>query len=164
MVASALKELGRGLNQAWGAVSEGWRELARRSSSALTRFVQKRDAADGRPVSTATGFPQWGLLAGEVVETDRAVIVQIELPGIAREDCEIRIEEDALIIRGEKRADREYLGERYYVMERAYGSFERVLPLPDGVDRESAQATYRDGVLRVELPRNARPRRRIAVN
>jgi HSP20 family protein len=48
-------------------------------------------------------------------------------------------------------------------MERAYGSFQRVVPLPSGTDPDSAQATYRDGVLRIELPRNARARRRISV-
>jgi HSP20 family protein len=164
IMANALRELGRGLNQAWGTVAEGWRELARRSSSALTRFFPPRKGASQPGIAPgAGGFPEWGMLAGEVIETDRSVVVNVELPGIAREDCEVRIEEDALIIRGEKRMDREHIGDSYYVMERAYGSFQRVVPLPPGTDPDSAQATYRDGVLRIELPRNVRARRRISV-
>jgi len=91
------------------------------------------------------------MLAGEVIDKDKAVVVQLELPGITRDDCDIRIEKRTLRIRGEKRMDREHIGDSYYVTERAYGSFERVIPLPSNVDPDSAKASLRNGVLKIEL-------------
>jgi HSP20 family protein len=164
-MANALRELGRGLNRAWEQVAEGWNELVNRSSAALTRFFPRK----GESVHEEGGsgplarFPRWGLLAGEVVDTGDRIVVKVEIPGVAREDCDVRIEEDnTLRIRGEKRYDREHVGESYYLMERAYGSFERVIPLPENVDADSARATYRDGVLKVELDKRERRRIRIA--
>lgn len=160
-MANALRELGRGLNRAWENVAEGWRELVNRSSTALTRFFPHRaDAGPAESGQAASAFPRWGLLAGEVVDTGEAVVVTIEVPGISREDCDVRVEEDGTLrIRGEKRYDREHVGESYYLMERAYGSFERVIPLPAAVDADSAKATYRDGVLKIELAKKERRRR-----
>ena len=106
-------------------------------------------------------FPQWSVLAGEVIDKEGSVVVQVELPGISREDCDISIHGRTLRIRGEKRMDREHIGDSYYVMERAYGSFERVIPLPDDVDPDSAHATLRSGVLKLELKKKASPKRRL---
>ena len=162
-MAQALKELGKGLNQAWQNVSEGWRELVNRGSAALTRFSPRRsDDKDGKAV--VQSFPEWAMVAGEVIDKDKSVVVQVELPGIARDDCDIRIEDRTLFIRGEKRMDREHVGDSYYVMERAYGSFERAIPLPAEVDPDSAQASLRDGIFRVELKKKpSAARRRITV-
>ena len=154
-MANALREIGRTLAHAWENVADGWRELVNRCSSALTRFIPGRDDASEARVGRVLAFPQWGLLAGEVIETDKSIIVKLELPGIAREDCDIQVDNDTLRIRGEKRMDRDHLGENYYVMERAYGSFELVIPLPSTVEADSAEASLRDGVLRVELPKKA---------
>lgn len=159
-MAEALKHIGRSLNEAWQSVSDGWRELVNRCSSALTRFVPHKNS--GRHGNTPTpAFPQWGVLAGEVIDKDGSLVVQVELPGISREDCDISIHGRTLRIRGEKRMDREHIGDSYYVMERAYGSFERLIPLPDDVDPESAHATLRSGVLRLELKKKASPKRKL---
>ena len=158
----ALKELGKGVNRAWENVAEGWRELVGRSSSALTRFIPRRiDPAKGGSIAT---FPQWGMLAGEVLETGESIVVKVELPGISRTDCDVRVEDGALIIRGEKFADREHIGKCFYLMERAYGSFERTVALPASADPDSAKAWYRDGVLTVELAKkHAASRHRVRV-
>jgi len=83
----------------------------------------------------------------------KKVIVTAELPGLDEKDIEISISGDALILRGEKRQEEEEKGEDYYRMERRYGSFQRVIPLPCEVQVDKAEASYRKGVLTVELPK-----------
>jgi HSP20 family protein len=70
-----------------------------------------------------------------------------------KEDCEITVVENTLYLRGEKRFEREAVEGRYSVMERAYGSFERAIPLPANVDMENADASFRNGVLTIRLPK-----------
>jgi HSP20 family protein len=153
MMMTTWKELGRGLSRAWENLTEGWRELLTRCNDALTRFVRNKD---GSPEADATArFPTWGLLAGEVIESSNAVVVRLEIPGVEKEDCDISIEGNTLYIRGERRFDREHVSDTYYVMERAYGSFERSIPLPRNVDSDAAEATYKNGVLTLMLPKTS---------
>ena len=98
-------------------------------------------------------FPRWGLLAGDVKETGKSIVVQVEIPGVEREDCDVWVDGNTLFIRGEKRLDREHVGDTYYAMERAYGSFQRAIPLPRNIDSDAAKASYRNGVLTVEIPK-----------
>ncbi len=140
------KEVGRELNRAWENLSEGWREILSRGNSALTHFAHGKEEESG-----ALDFPRWGLLAGEVVESDVDVQVRLELPGMEKADCDIAIEGNTLVIRGEKKMERERRGDTYHVMERAYGSFLRAIPLPASVDADSAAASYKNGVLTVTL-------------
>lgn len=145
-------ELAEGLGRAWENLAEGWRELVSRASGALTHFSRGRDAGSGQP--PAASYPSWGLLAGEVIETGKDLVVRLEIPGIEKQDCEISVEGNSLVVRGEKRAQWEEQGEHYYVLERAYGSFQRVIPLPRTVDRDAASAQYENGVLTVRLPKS----------
>lgn len=163
-MATALRELRSTLRSAWHNVADGWRELVDRASSALTQFVPTKNTAHGAE-SRAVSFPRWGVLAGEVIEKPKSLVVQLELPGIDREDCEIVLENGALHVRGEKRMDREHIGNSYYVMERAYGSFHRVIPLPEEVDADSARASMKNGVLKIELEKKpVSSRRRVTVH
>jgi HSP20 family protein len=70
-----------------------------------------------------------------------------------KEDLDIEVQDDALVVRGEKRFERENTDGRYRVMQCAYGNFRRVVPLPVPVLSDRAKAGYRNGVLRVELPK-----------
>lgn len=156
-IKQAGKNLGRELDRAWEGLSEGWRELLSRSSNALTHFVRHKEevpviAAGTRPMPF---FPRWSLLASEVEETDKELVVRIEIPGMDKEDCRISIEGNVLRVSGEKRYEREGGDRTYHVMECAYGSFQRNIPLPHNVDTERAEATYRRGVLTVRLPKAA---------
>jgi HSP20 family protein len=78
-MANALTELGRTLGHAWRNLAEGWRELVERGSSALTHFIPRRNHGESRE-DRLPAFPRWSLLAGEVIERDRKLIVQVELP------------------------------------------------------------------------------------
>jgi len=72
-----------------------------------------------------------------------------------KKDLEIDVEDNVLVLRGEKRVDAKQVGKACYPLERAFGSFQRVLPLPDGVDLEHAQARFDQGVLTLRLPKKA---------
>jgi len=96
----------------------------------------------------------------EMYEDQGRLVVEAELPGMRKEDVQVQIEQDAIVIAGERRNEsRQNEGGRY-VSERSYGSFHRVIRLPDGADPESANATFRDGVLRIDMPLLARSRGR----
>ena len=91
----------------------------------------------------------------DVVQDDKEVRVSVELPGMDEKDFDISLSNDVLTIRGEKKAEKEEKGKNYYRMERAYGAFERRIPLPAEVDADKAEATYQRGVLTVVLPKIA---------
>lgn len=146
------KNIGRGLGRTWESLSEGWRELLS-SSDALTHFSRNKvDAQEGN--GALATFPRWSLLAGEVEETDKEILVRVEVPGIEKKDCRITIEGNVLYVSGEKRYERESHGSTFHVMERAYGSFQRAIPLPRNVDADNAEASYRNGVLSIRLPKS----------
>lgn len=151
-IRQAGKNIGRELNRAWENLSDGWRELLSRSNNSLTHF--EPGMMDGQPEEGGSlDFPRWGLIACEVEETANDVVVRIEIPGVRKQDCTIRMEGSTLIVSGEKRFARDNAESHFHVMERAYGIFERHVMLPRHVDAEGATATAVDGVLLIRLPR-----------
>lgn len=156
------KEIGREVGRAWESLSEGWRELLTRSGNALTRYTRTEEA---RGADAGDGVaPSWGLLAGDVSDDGRNIVVRLELPGIDRSDCDIVVDGSTLYVRGEKRHDVEHVGNSYYVRQCAYGSFQRTISLPHAVDAARAEAIYRNGVLTVTIPKSpATEPHRIAV-
>jgi len=92
-------------------------------------------------------------------------IVRAELPGLKKDDVQVDLTDDELTIRGERRAEHEEEREGVYHTEREYGRFERSIPLPEGVISESAEASFKDGVLEVtvQAPPEATRRRRVEI-
>jgi HSP20 family protein len=163
---STLDQIRDGFNQAVDSLARGWHQLREHAGQALTRF--QPGSGEGPVQSVEEGVmrnaSRWGVLASEVRETDDDVIVGLEIPGMEPDDFQIDVVNDYLVVRGEKRLAREEARGRFYVMERAYGRFERAVPLPAPVDPQGAKARYRNGVLTVTLPKNPRLRgRRIPV-
>lgn len=115
------------------------------------------------------GFPAVGEFqiapSASVHETDKEVVVTAEVPGMTRADLDLTITPDGLIIRGEKREEREDARADVYLAERRYGSFVRTIPLPEGVDINRAKARVDRGVLTIRFPKleRRRERRRIPV-
>jgi HSP20 family protein len=102
----------------------------------------------------------------EAFQKDDRFFVRAELPGLKKDDVQVELTEDALTIHGERREEREEQREGYFHSERQYGQFHRTIPLPDGVIGESAQASFRDGILEVSMqaaPAEASRGRRIEV-
>jgi len=162
---STLNELRNHVGRAWEGLAEGWGQLRSRASHALTRFSPVRHSAalDAETDRLMSHGARWGLLSAEVQETGRAIIVRLEAPGMERDDFEVFVQDDLLVVRGEKQAHRKSREGLYHVMECAYGSFERAVPLPVPVDEDDARARYRRGVLEISLPKAARGSRRIDV-
>jgi len=103
----------------------------------------------------------------DVNESGSKIEVSVELPGIEREDIDLSISNNVLSIRGEKRAEEEDKGKRYYRLERSYGSFHRSIPLGAEVDEDNVEATFKRGVLKVTLPKTTESidrSKRIVVN
>ncbi|GAB4235577.1 MAG: Hsp20/alpha crystallin family protein [Methyloligellaceae bacterium] len=93
-----------------------------------------------------------GEAKSDMVETDNAIEVSIELPGMDMKDIELTVTNDMLTVKGEKKIERQEEKKGYYLSERRYGAIYRAIPLPPGVDGEKAEATFKNGVLTVRLP------------
>jgi len=96
---------------------------------------------------------QW-LPKVDVSETDDHVIVKAEVPGMDKKDINITMSDGILTIRGEKKQEKEEEKENYRFVERSYGSFSRSLRVPNGVDGNKIEAGYKDGVLKVVIPKS----------
>lgn len=104
--------------------------------------------------------------AADVVETDKAYEITAELPGIDQKNIEVNVANGGITIKGEKKEETEEKKKDYYVSERRYGSFERYFSLPEGVDADKIEATFKNGVLKVMLPKTAeaqKPAKKIEV-
>jgi HSP20 family protein len=93
------------------------------------------------------------LPAVDVSETGDKITVKAEIPGMEAKDIEISMVGDTLTLKGEKKAEREEKEENYHMVERSYGSFSRAMKLPADVDPDKVEATYKNGVLTVVLPK-----------
>ena len=89
----------------------------------------------------------------DVSETDKELKVCAELPGLSEKDIDVRLEDDVLVIRAEKKFERKDEKENYHFMERSYGTFQRALRLPGPVEPEQVKANFENGVLTVTVPK-----------
>lgn len=91
------------------------------------------------------------LPALDVIENDKTFTLKIDVPGMEKKDLSVQIEENALVLKGERKSEKKEEKDNYVHLEREYGSFFRSYPLPDYVDQTSIKANCKDGVLTVEL-------------
>jgi HSP20 family protein len=91
--------------------------------------------------------------AVDIYEQDNTIVLKAELPGVDPKDVDIRLENNTLALRGERKFDSEVKKENYHRVERAYGAFTRSFTLPTVVDQGNIKAEFKDGVLRVTLPK-----------
>jgi HSP20 family protein len=91
---------------------------------------------------------------------NQEIVLKAELPGITREDIDLRVENNTLTLRGERKRDTEVKQEQYHRIERSYGGFTRSFSLPTRIDTEKVRAEFKDGVLSITLPvkAEAKPR------
>jgi HSP20 family protein len=97
----------------------------------------------------------------DIYETDEALVFQVELPGVSKDEVSIEIHQNTLMLRGERKHAAQVPADRYHRTERAYGTFQRSFVLPTMVDQEHVHATYHDGILELRLPKSeaAKPKR-----
>ena len=96
----------------------------------------------------------------DIYETENAVILKAELPGLHRKDINIEIENHTLRLSGERRFEGEVSRENFHCIERAYGKFRRDFTLPGSIDIERIEADYREGILKVFMPKVAGSQRK----
>lgn len=89
----------------------------------------------------------------DIHEAKDSILLQVELPGVKQEDIQVSIEDDTLTLKGERKRETEVKEDQYHRVERSYGRFERSILLPSVVDSGRVKATYRDGVLEIQLPK-----------
>jgi len=103
--------------------------------------------------------------AVDVYEDEHKVTLKLEIPGVTQEEVDIRLENNTLTVRGERKFEKEEKEENFHRIERRYGSFARSFTLPNTLDADSVQANYENGVLKIELAKRveAKPKQ-IKVN
>lgn len=99
------------------------------------------------------GLTRTNMLAVDVAESEKAYEVTAELPDIDEKNIEVKVANGILTMRGEKQEEKEEKNKDYYLQERHYGSFERSFEIPEGVDPDKIEATFKKGVLTVTLPK-----------
>jgi HSP20 family protein len=97
----------------------------------------------------------------DVSENDNEIRVAAELPGLADDDIDVSLEHNVLTISGEKKHESEDKGENYHRIERSYGTFRRSIALPEGIDADKVDATFKNGVLTVTLPKTPEARKEV---
>ena len=110
-----------------------------------------RDLNEGdSPLTTASFVP-----AVDIYEDAQKVMLKLEVPGIEEKDLDIRVENNTLTVKGERKFEKEEKEENFHRIERRYGSFYRAFTLPSTVDTENVKASYDAGVLKLELKKKA---------
>jgi HSP20 family protein len=130
-------------------------EMQHRLSNLFGRTPMRRGDAEEESI-TAT---EWAPLV-DIIEDDKEYLVKAELPEVKREDVNVAVENGVLTIRGERKFEKEEKNKRYHRVERGYGSFGRSFTLPDIADAEKVTAEFKDGVLRVHLPKSEKAKAR----
>jgi len=136
----------------------------------MTRMLTPWFARTARLPDFEMEFPKWmtevfgpeaGLVGHDgkflpeanIVETDKAVEIAVDLPGMKQEDVKVEVREKALWITGEKKEEKEEKGKTFHRVERRAGMFRRVFPLPVEVMEDNVDARFTDGVLKITLPK-----------
>ncbi len=129
----------------------------------IDRLFDDFDAGIGRSpfhrsLFDATPFwrreADWAVPAVDVAETDKAYEVTAELPGMDEKSIEVKFADGVLTIKGEKQEEKEEKKKDYHLSERSFGSFQRAFQVPDGVDADKIEASFKKGVLTVTLPKS----------
>lgn len=123
-------------------------ELQSRHSTLFGRAPVERTG--GKEAMTVA---EWAPLV-DIVEDDKEYLIKTGLPEIKKEDVKVSVEDDVLTISGERSFEKEEKGKKYHRVERAYGSFARSFTLPEDADAQKVAAEFKDGVLRVRLPKS----------
>lgn len=101
----------------------------------------------------ALAVADWSPLV-DISEDEQEYVVKAEIPEMKKEDIKLNVHEDVLTISGERKYEKEEKGKKYHRVERAYGSFLRSFTLPEDADGSKVSAEYKDGVLKVHLPKS----------
>lgn len=141
--------------QGYTPVDQLHNEIDRLFGDFFGGFFSPWRAFSGIAPRSADNAPDMLIPHMDLSVTDTAYKATVELPGVAQDQVNIEVRDNMLIVEGEKKSETEDKDEKkgYYRMERSYGSFRRVLSLPEDVETDKITATHKDGVLSIEIPR-----------
>lgn len=129
-----------------------WKELEDMEKRLSTIFGRPSAGPNGEKKEAIT-VAEWSPLV-DITEDDKEYIVKAEIPEMKKEDIKINVHDDVLSISGERKYEKEEKGKKYHRVERAYGSFMRSFTLPEDADGSKVNAEYKEGVLKVHLPKS----------
>jgi HSP20 family protein len=119
----------------------------------LARFFGLSPARAGHGDKEAMTLTEWAPSV-DIVEDDKEWLVKADLPEVKKEDVKVTVEHGVLTITGERKLEKEEKDKKYHRMERSYGSFLRSFTLPDAADATKVNAEFKDGLLKVHLPKS----------
>ncbi len=123
-------------------------ELQNRLAMVFGRAPVRKDGKE-----EAMTVAEWAPLV-DIVEEDKEYLIKAELPEVKKEDVKVTVQDEVLTVTGERKFEKEEKGRKYHRIERAYGSFTRSFTLPEDADAEKVAAEFKDGVLKVHLPKS----------
>lgn len=130
----------------------------------INKIFEEAFPKEKEEIDTGVGICSWKP-AVDIYETDLSIILTIELPGVKKEDVSIEIRDNLLTITGERWNDKDIEDRRYYRRERCEGQFHRAFRLQDPVQPEMIKAKFKDGVLKIEIPKtNETKAKQIKIN
>ncbi len=127
-----------------------FRELEDAQNRLSTLF--NRTSAPGNGHEESLTVAEWSPLV-DITEDDKEYAIKAELPDVKKEDVHVNVENGVLSISGERKFEKEEKGKKYHRVERAYGSYYRSFSVPDDADAGKVNAEFKDGLLRVHLPK-----------
>ena len=130
----------------WQWLVDGWHALRDKAVSAVTYFTPQREQE--------AQSQRWGVLATDVAEHKQHVSVELELPGLEKNDLNVEVHKDRVVITGEKRTSTKRQEGSLVVTERAYGQFQRVIAMPCKVQSDGTEASYKNGVLNINVAKD----------
>lgn len=139
----------------WGPLDSLRRDVDRLFEDFTRGFPSSVDRFWASPLWKKESGIDMMIPAIDVVEEDKNYVISAELPGLDEKDIEVKVANDTLAIRGEKKEEKEERDKNYYVSERRYGTFQRSFQLPLGTDADKIEAKFEKGVLRITLPKTA---------
>jgi len=110
--------------------------------------VRAQAPLQGEEISQGSWVP-----AVDIYETNEAIVIKAELPGITAQDISVEVKDNTLTLKGEKKFEKEVQEENYHRVERSYGSFQRAFTLPGTIQQEKVKAKFKDGILEINLPK-----------
>ena len=143
----------RGLRR-WGPLGE-ISSLQREMDRLFNEYFGKMKGTEEEGLVARAWAP-----AMDIYETEEKLVLKAELPGLKKEDIDIRVQDNTFTLKGKKKFEKEVQQENYHRVERTYGTFQRSFTLPNTVKQEGIEATFKDGILEISLPKaeEARPK------
>jgi len=129
-----------------------WEPL-REIEDVFDRYTRARGWPSNRSqelMTTGDWFPRV-----DISETDNEFVIKAEIPEVTKEDVKVSVDNGVLTIQGERKQEKEEKGKRFHRVERYYGSFVRSFTLPDNIDETKVKASFKDGMLNLQIPKTA---------